>query len=60
VWLLLLAVIARNALAAADAGNVQVRGQRPQLVFACDSDTPKLQSFFRRSHLDFRSKRSAG
>jgi hypothetical protein len=44
--LLLLSMIARNALAAADTENVQVHGQRPQLVFACDSDTPKLQSFF--------------
>ena len=36
----LLSMIARNALPAADAGNVQVQGQRPQLVFACDSGTP--------------------
>ena len=38
---LLLSVVARNALAAPDAGNVQVQGQRPLLVFACDSDTAK-------------------
>jgi hypothetical protein len=42
----LLSMIAGSALAAADAGNVQVRGQRSQLVFACDSDTPRLQSLF--------------
>jgi hypothetical protein len=46
VLLLLLSLSARNALAAADAGNVEVRGQRPQLAFACDSDTAKLQSLF--------------
>lgn len=32
-------MVTRNALAAADPGNVQVQGQRPLLVFACDSDT---------------------
>jgi len=46
VLLLLLSMTARNAPAAADAGNVQVQGQRPQLAFAFDSDTPKLQSLF--------------
>jgi len=46
VLLLLLSMVARNALAAADAGNVQVEGRRPQLVFACDSDAARLQSLF--------------
>ena len=46
VLLLLLSMVARNALAAADAGNVQVEGRRPQLVFACDSDDARLQSLF--------------
>jgi hypothetical protein len=44
--LLLLSMITPNALAAADAGNVRVQGQPSQLVFACDSDTPRLQSLF--------------
>jgi hypothetical protein len=46
VLLLLLSMMARNALAASDTGNVRVQGQRSQLVFACDSDTPRLQSLF--------------
>jgi len=44
--LLLLSMVARNALAAAAIGNVQVEGRRPQLVFACDSDAAGLQSLF--------------
>jgi hypothetical protein len=47
--LLLLLMIARSGLAAAAVGNVQVQGRRPQSVFACDSDTEKLngQRFWR-------------
>jgi len=43
--LLLSMLVGRNALAA-DARDVQVQGRRPQLVFACDSDTPRLQGLF--------------
>ena len=37
---------ASTASAASDKADVRVQGQRAELIFACDSDTPKLQKLF--------------
>lgn len=46
VVLLFAMVCAGHAHTTSTSGDVVVHGNRPQLMFACDSDTPKLQKLF--------------
>lgn len=46
IFLWVLSIVVLRSAFAAGLSDVRVRGQRADLVFACDSDTPKLQKLF--------------